>query len=114
MEGKPEMLLSPRKNGLTSLFKEVTPFKGENAWKSQTSFYQTSATSLPKAGHNKAGRSDFRKQRLEPDTGTMQERAEGLSQPRKKTRVWVGSTEPKRGKGGKCGHENAENARDWL
>ena len=26
-EGKPQMLLSPRKNGLTSLFKEVRVFK---------------------------------------------------------------------------------------
>ena len=26
----------------------------------------------PKAGHNKVGRSDFRSQRLEPDTGKMQ------------------------------------------
>ena len=31
----------------------------------------TVASRSPKAGHNKAGRSDFRNQRFEPDTGKM-------------------------------------------
>ena len=33
----------------------------------------------PKAGHNKAGRPDFRNQRFEPDTGKMRKIRKGLS-----------------------------------
>ena len=50
----------------------------------------------PKAGYNKASRSDFRSQRFESDTGRMQKmRNKGLRRCSKKR--------------GKCGHENAEN-----
>ena len=65
----------------------------------------------PKAGHNKAGRSDFRNQRFEPDTGKMWKmRKVPLTPEKQATKQKRG----KRGKGGKCGHENAENADDWL
>ena len=61
----------------------------------------------PKAGHNRAGRSDFRDQRFEPDAGKMRK---------------VPLTSEKQGseeipQSGRCGHENAENeenAADWL
>ena len=69
----------------------------------------------PKAGHNKAGRSDFRNQRFEPDTGKMRKMQKALSSDHPtKTRVRGDSTERKCGKRGKCGYENAENADDWL
>ena len=67
----------------------------------------------PKAGHPKAGRSDFRNQRFETDTEKTRKMRKVPLTPEKQ-----GSEEiRKSGKRGKCGHENAENAEnadDWL
>ena len=70
----------------------------------------------PKAGHNKAGRSDFRNQRFEPDTGKMRkmrklpltlEKQGSEEIPRNKKRGKRGKCgklrKRKRGKCGKCG-----------
>ena len=59
----------------------------------------------PKAGHNKAGRSDFRNQRFEPDTGKMRKMR---TAPR--TLQKQGSEETPQSQSA----ENAENAADWL
>ena len=70
----------------------------------------------PKAGHPKAGRSDFRNQRFETDTGKMRKMRKVLLTPAKQGSEEIPKSEKrgKRGKCGKCGHENAENADDWL
>ena len=69
----------------------------------------------PKAGHPKAGRSDFRNQRFEPDTGKMRKMRKGRSPQknkglrrfrgakRRKTRKMRKMRTRKRGKCGKCG-----------
>ena len=73
----------------------------------------------PKAGHPKAGRSDFRNQRFETDTGKMRKMRKVPLTPEKQ-----GSEEIPQSKNAenaeKCGKcrpenaENAENADDWL
>ena len=69
----------------------------------------------PKAGHNKAGRSDFRNQRFEPDMAKMRKmRKAPLTLQNKGFRRLTEKKRGKRGNCGKCGRKNAENAADWL
>ena len=72
----------------------------------------------PKAGHPKAGRSDFRNQRFKADTGEMRKmRTSFPPQENKGLRRLRRTKRGKHGKCGKCGREsaeNAENADDWL
>ena len=62
----------------------------------------------PKAGHNKAGRSDFRTQRFEPDTAKMRKMRKAPLTLKKQ-----GSEETPQSKTAENA-ENAENAADWL
>ena len=54
--------------------------------KTPRSFLDTNLSRLPKAGHNKAGQSDFQNQRFETRYEENAENAEGPSHPRN-TRV---------------------------
>ena len=73
---------------------------GQTVWLSSQS---------PKAGHNKAGRSDFRNQRVEPDTAKMRKmRTVPLTSEKKGLRRFH------RAKKAENADENAENAADWL
>ena len=109
------------------LVQRMAPVRGRQAPCHTT---QSQASRSPKAGHNKAGWSDFRSQRFEPDTGKMR-KAPPTPEKQKKQRseeiplgedaenaknvvTKTDSTRRRRGKCEKCGHENAEDAADWL
>ena len=80
----------------------VEPSPGHVRCRSEVCAIQIPCSRSPKAGHNKAGRSDVRNQRFEPDTGKMQKMREVPLTLEK-----LGSEEisqnKKRGKRGKCG-----------
>ena len=82
-------------------------------------FWLPQNSQSPKAGHPKAGRSDFRNQRFKPDTGENAENADVRPTPGKQGSEEIPQNENAENaeKCGKCGRENAENAEnadDWL